>query len=1191
MVVTAGERRIVTALVADVVGSTAIGEQLGPERSKLLIDEVMRIMSEQVRRFDGTVAQLQGDELLAFFGAPVSYEDDSERAVRAALAIQRAVAQYGQEVKDAYGVDLAVRIGINTGPVVVGGQSEDGQDGYDPWNALGETVNLAARLQEIAGEGGVLIGPTTYRQVESCFDVEELGGQELKGLSQPVNAYRVTRLRDHEPIEPSHPLVGRDFELTVLERAMDALTEGRGAIVSVTGEPGIGKSRLVWEVRRRYRDRIRFIEGRGVSYAQTFPYWPLRDLLREWLEVGASTPEARVRLELKTELAHLFGDDAEESYPFFASILGLTLEPDAAQRIRELNRESIQTRTFEVFYEFVCKLAEEQPLCLVFEDLHWADESTLELLESLLGVTEEESVALFFLSRPEREHGSWRLGERARQRYPHRFREIDVRPLPPDASRVLASGAAGGEIPESVAELLAERSGGNPFFLEEALRDLVERGALQRDNGRWTLAVDEEELTVPALVQGALQARLDRLDPATREVLSISAVIGRTFGLQLFERLVPREQLIPALTDLQRLDLVYEKRRRPYPEYRFRHGLVQEVAYASLVESKRRKLHKRVGEALEEIYRESPEEAYGLLARHFSEADEAEKAAEYLLKAGDAARAIYADQEALEHYRHARTFLARLGDERRARDTLFKMALTYHLAFDFEHAEEMYDEAFCCRVDEEIHEKPTERLETAMWRPEQFTPGDVYSTEGAAFAEHLFRGLLTIDTDLNVIPAMADNMRVSSDGLHYLFRIREEARWSDGEPVTAEDFAFAWQSMREEESLSAFLMEDVETAEALDGRTLEVRLHEPRSYFPYLLTQAAAFPWPRHKCKEFGAGWRLAENLVSNGPFMLAEWSDESAVLRANPYWGGPRGNVGEIRVDFRHKPAEEIEEWRNGRYDVLRAYQTGLEDAPDTLIQIVPELTTLYVGFNVESTPFANAHVRKAFSHAVDRERLVAETGSLPRAASRGGAIPPAMPGHSHRVAPEYDLELARKLLADAGYPGGRGLPVLQLLTTKSHSGLGAALPAFFAELGARVEVKEVRGPIYPSDLGSAHMWLSGWTADYPDPDGFFRGLFRGSWPFYRDDEIEEIIVAARSLGDQGERLRLYHQVDRLWVTEHAGVLPLSYSRAVLARRPWVEGLSATPLSKAQLDAVVVGPREPSEVAVPDEPQPVESQ
>jgi ABC-type transport system substrate-binding protein/class 3 adenylate cyclase len=1190
MAVTTGERRIVTALVADVVGSTTIAEKLGPERSKFLIDEVMRIMSEHVRRYDGTVAQLVGDELLAFFGAPVSYEDDSERAIRSALAIQRAIGQYAEEVKDAYGVDLAVRIGINTGPVVVGVQTE-GEDGYDPWNALGETVNLAARLQQIAGEGGVVIGPTTMRQVESCFDVEELGPQELKGVGQTTAAYKVVAAREHEAMEPTQPLVGREYELTVIERTMDALVEGRGAIVSIMGEPGIGKSRLLWEARARYRERVRFIEGRGVSYGQTFPYWPIRDLLREWLQVGASTPEARVRLELKAELAHLFGEDSEEAYPFLASLLGLTLEPDAAQRIRELNRESIQTRTFEVFYELVCKLSEEQPLAIILEDLHWADESTLELLESLLGVTEESAIGLFFLYRSERELGSWRLGERARQRYPHRYKEIEVRPLPPDVSRVLAVGAAGGEIPDTVAELLAERSGGNPFFLEEAIRDLVERGALQRENGKWTLAIGEDELAIPALVQGALQARLDRLDPATREVLSIAAVIGRTFGIPLLERLVARDQLMPALTDLQRLDLIYEKSRRPNPEYRFRHGLVQEVAYNSLVDSKRRKLHKRVGEALEEIYEESPEEAYGLLARHFGEADDAEKAVEYLLKAGDAARGIYADREALEHYRRARSFLARTSDERRARDTLFKMALTYHLAFDFEHAEEMYDEAFSCRVEEEVRHEPTERLETGVHKPEGVVPGHVYSTEGLRITEHLFRGLLMIDGELNVLPSVADNLRVSSDGLSYLFRLREGARWSDGETLKADDFAYAWRRMRELETTTSFLMEDVEAAEALDERTLEITLREPRSYFPYILASPWAFPWPRHKCEALGEDWQKPENLVSNGPFTLSELDDEHALLTANPHWNGPRGNVREIHISFFTRTGENVERWTSGEFDVLTGWNLGLAQGSDTVVDFIPDLHTRYLGFCANRPPFSNELVRKAVCHGVDRERLLRPEDSE-RAATRGGAIPPAMPGHSHRVALEYDPELARQLLADAGYPEGKGLPELRMLIPRWLVATVELLQKQLEDLGIRISIREEKGKFWANALTDEdHMWVSGFGADYPDPDGFFRGMFREPFPFYRDDEIEELIVEARALGNQPERMHLYHEVDRLWVNEHAAILPIAYGRSVAVRRPWIEGFWANPLSKASLDQVVVKDRDDSVVPVPDEPEAVESQ
>ena len=1168
MAVTTGERRIVSVLIADVVDSTRIGERLGPERSKFLMDEVVRIMTEQVERYDGTVAQLVGDEVLALFGAPLAHEDDSERAVRAALAIQRALGRYADEVEAAYGVKLAARIAVNTGPVVV--SSEDGE-GADRYNALGDTVNVASRLQRVAEPGDVAIGAATARQVEASFQLEPLGERKLKGKSAPVETFRVAGLRETEPPALEGPLVGRDFELTVLERTMDGLVDGRGVVVSIMGEAGIGKTRLVAEVRRRYGDRIRFLEGRAVSYAENFPYWPFRELLHEWLGVGPSTPEARIRLELKAQVADVFAERTDEAYPFLASLLGLTLEPEAAERLRELNRESVQHQTFEAVGELVCRLASEEPVCLVLEDLHWADDSTLDLLEHLLRVTDEAAVGLLFLYRTEREHGSWHLGERARQRFPHRYREIELRPLPADASRALVAGAAEGDIPDSVAELLAERAGGNPFFLEEAFRDLVERGALRREDGRWELAVPLDELAVPAVVQGALQARLDRLDPKTREVLSIAAVIGRTFGMRLLERLVAHEQLVESLSELQRLDLVVERRRRPAPEYRFRHGLVQEVAYASLVESSRRRLHRRVGEALEEIYRESPDDGFAVLARHFSEADEAEKAVDYLLKAGDAARALYADEEALEHYGKARGFLARIGDDKRARETLFKMALTHHLAFDFERAEEIYDEAFCCRVDDEPVLEPTERLETATLRPDHVVPGDVYSTEGAYFTEHLFRGLLRVDRDLNVVPAMADNFRVSSDGLEYLFRIREGVRWSDGVPLTAEDFAFAWRRMREEKTRTAFLMEDIESVRALDDRTLEVHLREPRNYFPYVLTSAWSFPWPKHKCEELGDDWRKPENLVGNGPFMLAEYGSDHAVLAANPHWVGPHGNVREVRITFRPKDDDEaVAAWREGKYDVLQVYRAVDGHDPSTFGELIPELGVQYVGFAADRPPFSNPLVRKAFSHALDRERFAATQTTLARSATVGGAIPPAMPGHSHRVGPAYDVDLARRLLAEAGYPDGRGLPELRLVVP-DWLDAGPGLIAQWNEIGARITPVSARSPMAPPDTDAGHFWFTGWTADYPDPDGFFRGLFQVDWPLYCDEGLEELLNRARSLTDADERMRLYHEIDRLWVAEHAAMLPIAYPRCMLLRRPWIEGLATNPLSRAHLDQVVV--------------------
>ncbi|MDQ4081740.1 MAG: ABC transporter substrate-binding protein, partial [Actinomycetota bacterium] len=268
---------------------------------------------------------------------------------------------------------------------------------------------------------------------------------------------------------------------------------------------------------------------------------------------------------------------------------------------------------------------------------------------------------------------------------------------------------------------------------------------------------------------------------------------------------------------------------------------------------------------------------------------------------------------------------------------------------------------------------------------------------------------------------------------------------------------------------------------------------------------------------------------------------------------------------------AAAADEWLAGRYDVLHVTDRTIEGAPNTLVEIVPELGMSYVGFRADRPPFSSELVRKAFSHAVDRERLLTDTRTLARAATLGGAIPPAMPGHSHRVSPAYDPDLARSLLAKAGYAEGRGLPELDLLAAAGTPSVGE-LAEQWSELGARVNVVRVGEHVWSSHLDGHQMWVSGWTADYPDPDGFFRGLFYGTgWPFYRDDEIDGLIAKARSLRDQGERMRLYHEVDRLWVAEHAAILPLFYNRRMLVRRPWVEGLWANPLTQAQLDQVVV--------------------
>ena len=318
---------------------------------------------------------------------------------------------------------------------------------------------------------------------------------------------------------------------------------------------------------------------------------------------------------------------------------------------------------------------------------------------------------------------------------------------------------------------------------------------------------------------------------------------------------------------------------------------MQEVAYASLVEGKRAKLHRRVGEALETLNRESPEEAYGLLARHFTEGDEPEKAIEYLLAAGDRARAMYADQEAIEHYRRARDFLVRIGDDRRARDTIFKMGLAYHLAFDFDRAEEAYDEAFCCRVEEPQRLEPTETVETALGRvPYEIVGG--YTTESAHLTEQLFRGLLTLDRNLNVVPSLADNFRVSNDGLTYLFRLSENARWSDGVPVTADDFVFGWTELRARRAPMAFLLEDVETATALDERTLEVRAARATQLLPvHPRLRVVVSRGRATRSAELGDDWRLPREHRPKGALSCSPSARMTTPSsRSSPHWAGQAG-------------------------------------------------------------------------------------------------------------------------------------------------------------------------------------------------------------------------------------------------------------------------------------------------------------
>jgi ABC-type transport system substrate-binding protein len=611
---------------------------------------------------------------------------------------------------------------------------------------------------------------------------------------------------------------------------------------------------------------------------------------------------------------------------------------------------------------------------------------------------------------------------------------------------------------------------------------------------------------------------------------------------------------------------------------------VQEVAYGTLVEPRRRELHLRVGEALESIHRDSPAEVYGSLARHFAEADDPERAVEYLLRAGDAARAVDAQQEAIELYRRALGFMDRAGDDGRARETLLKIALTHHVGFRYAEANEAFVAAFARPPPVPERLDPTERIVlafTAAW-DRVATPGHSETYHAFNVTINLFRGLVTLGPGLEVEPDLAEALTVSDDGRTYRFTLRSDALWSDGAPVSADDFAFTFARMAADRVASVFWLPRM-SATALDERTLELRLDEPRNDFLHLLARPPLFAWPRHVYEQDGPDWHRSVPLVGNGPFVLVAQDDEHVVLEAAPTWSGARGNVAEVTIELEPSAAAAVDRWRRGDYDVLDQLfgaRAGAAGDDDAVVQRLPGMTTWYVGLNASYPPFDDVRVRRAIAHAVDGRAAAARLQGNP--AGRGGFLPPTMPGHSHRVAPGFDPDRARGLLREAGYADGRALGEIVLVCLDPWADAASLVAAELEALGAQVRLLCAADDHEADDTldrGDAHAWIWAYGADVPDPGGGFlepalREQYAGM-PVYRDEQLARMLARAASLLDQDQRLRLYRELERIWIGEQAALIPLAYTDCFFWRRPWVTGMWANAITWSSFAEAVV--RRPS--------------
>jgi class 3 adenylate cyclase len=540
----AGERKMVTALFADVVGSTSLAEQMDAEDWTAIMNRAFDLISPTVYRYEGTIARLLGDAILAFFGAPVAHEDDPVRAVRAALEVIGIVHDYAEEVRRKHGIDFAMRVGLNTGPVVVG---EVGSDLKFEYTAMGDAINLAARMQSAARPMSVLVSEHTYRFIAPVFECNDLGLIDVKGKAEPVRVYEVTaakaapgRMRGLAGLES--PMVGRDAELQSLLKSSAAVQAGLGRAVALVGEAGLGKSRLLTEWKTAAGSNLRWAEGRCLSYGQGLAYHLLLDMLRSLIGVpaAASEPETHAALKSLTEDLHGVGDGALDVYPYLGHLLSLQLEGAALERVKALDPQALQAQYLAALRKLLQTLAARQPLALVFDDIHWADPSSTELLTKLLTLASESRLLFCFLTRPDRDAPGWKLVQAARD-LGAGLTEIALNPLSEEDSRQLVSNLLEVEaLPENIRNVILQKAEGNPFFVEEVIRMLIDRGAIIKQDDHWAAGKGIETVEIPDNLQGLLLARIDRLPEETKRTLRVASVIGRQFAVKVLEQVVGR---------------------------------------------------------------------------------------------------------------------------------------------------------------------------------------------------------------------------------------------------------------------------------------------------------------------------------------------------------------------------------------------------------------------------------------------------------------------------------------------------------------------------------------------------------------------------------------------------------------------------------------------------------------------------
>ncbi len=669
-----GERKQITVLFADLKGSMELLADRDPEEARQLLDPVLERMMEAVHRYEGTVNQVMGDGIMALFGAPIAHEDHAVRACYAALAMQHAVGRHAEVVRRQQGLDVLMRVGLNSGEVVVRAIGNDLQMDY---TAVGQTTHLAARMEQLARPGTTFITADTLRLVEGLVRVTALGPIPVKGLLEPVEVYELvgaSTLRGRFQAGVVRGLtrfVGRDQELATVQHALTQAGAGHGQVVALVGEAGVGKSRLVYEfVHAHQTSGWLVLESASVSYGKATPYFPVIELLKRYVHVEDSD-DVRTRRARVTGQVLTLDDALQDTLPALLALLEALPEDSP---IRTLEPPQRRQRILQALKRLLLRESQEQPLLLVFEDLHWIDAETQALLDSLVDSLPTAQLLLLVNYRPEYQHG-W--GSKTS------YTQLRLDPLPLASAEAFLQALLGDD--PSLAPLmrrLIERTEGNPFFLEESGRTLVETGVLVGAPGAYRLAQPVDSLQVPATVQAVLAARTDRLPPEEKHLLQTAAVIGTEVPLPLLQAIadLPDGALHRGLAHLQAAEFLYETRLFPDHAYTFKHALTHEVAYNSLLQERRRVLHAGIVEALERLAADRLAEQVERLAYHALRGEVWDKALVYFRQAGEKALAQSAYREAVGYFEQALSALAHLPETRDTREQAIDLRLALRSA-------------------------------------------------------------------------------------------------------------------------------------------------------------------------------------------------------------------------------------------------------------------------------------------------------------------------------------------------------------------------------------------------------------------------------------------------------------------------------------------------------------------------------